>query len=198
MKRALLTVLVAAVLGSSPAHAKRLGFSTPSRTIYDQTEKFSTTLDQNRRKWVVEVALGSGPEGNLGVTLGYLLNIPQGFELYAGLGTRSGPVQHSSAAFRYFLPFLRYRGYVGGGYIFQSHSRIGLWSHSTFGEAGFKWILGHTFHMTLSVGAQRILHHTVRDGVLTGPDIDPDRLDEQLDSIAKWRPMAALRFSRAF
>ena len=109
MKRTLQLLALGLVLSATTAHAKEFGFSTPSRSIYEENEKFSTTIDQNRRKWVVEVAVGSGPEGNLGVALGYLANVPQGFELYIGTGTRTGPIQHSTAAFRYFLPFLRYR-----------------------------------------------------------------------------------------
>jgi hypothetical protein len=183
---------------AAPVHAKKFGLNTPGRTIYDGTETFEEVLDQNRRKWVVEVALGNGPEGNVGIALGYLSNKPQGLEFYLGYGTRTGPSLHTSAAVRYFLPFLRYRGYVGSGYSLQRNTKIGFGTHNTFAEVGYKWILRHTFHMTISVGGQRRLDTFTESGsVFDGPDIDPELLQRQIDESADYRVLFALRFSRA-
>jgi len=197
MRRSAIIVLVA--LWSTTADAKRFGFSTPGRNIYGHDETFRNVLDQNQRKWVVEVGLGSGAEGNLGISLGYLLNIPQGLELYAGFGTRIGPVLHTTTSVRYFLPFLAYRGYVGLGYLRQDNSNIEMTSHSVYSEIGFKWILRHTFHMTLAVGVQRVLVRNVDDdSPLRDLDTDPMFLKENLDGMNSFRGLVALRFSRAF
>ncbi len=185
---------------SAPAAAKRFGFATPKRRIYDSNESFGEMLDQDRRKWVAEVAVGSGAEGNLGFSIGYLLNVPQGFELYAGFGTRNGPVLHYTGSFRYFLPFFnRHRGYVGGGYLLQQHPHLEMLSHNVFSDVGYKWIVKHTFHITFSVGLQYNLDRSVSSGsVLRGDDVDPDFLQQNLDDIPDYRFLAALRFSRAF
>jgi hypothetical protein len=196
-----LGVLVVALIlcEASLASGKRLGFSSPGREIYDADEKFDEVADQNRRKFVIEASVGNGPEGNLGIGLGYLLNIPQGLELYAAFGTRAGPVLHTTGTLRYFLPFLAYKGYIGSGYLFQQHPRLKMWSHSAFGEAGYKWIIRHTFHVTASVGLQRFLARNIRDGsILKGPDVDPAFLDRELDAVGDYRVLFSLRFSRAF
>jgi hypothetical protein len=193
-------LLCSLVLGTTAgeSHAKKFGLSTPSRSIYKNTETFSEVLDQNRRKWVVEVALGNGPEGNIGIALGYLLNNPQGLEFYLGYGTRIGPSLHHSAAFRYFLPFLRYRGYMGAGYTLQRDTKIGFGSHNSFAEVGYKWILRHTFHMTLSAGVQRRLATYISDkSVLNDPDVNADFLRREIDESADYRFLFTLRFSRA-
>ena len=122
---ALVAVLLA---GEGAAAAKELKYSTPGRAIYSSQETFGEALDQTRRQFVIEVVVGSAPEGNLGVTLGWLGNKPEGLELYAGFGTRTGPVLHHTLAVRYFLPFVRYRGYLGSGYVFQRHTKLDLWS----------------------------------------------------------------------
>lgn len=196
--RALLIVMTLA-LAAAPAEAKRFGYSTPGRNIYGHGERIRDVLDQNKRKWVVEVGLGSGAEGNLGISLGYLVNKPQGLELYCGFGTRVGPVLHATASIRYFLPFLAYRGYVGLGYLHQDNSNIDVSSHSAYSEVGYKWILRHTFHMTLAVGVQRVFSRSVQDGSpLAAPDTDPMFLQDQLDNANTYRGLLVLRFSRAF
>jgi len=194
------TILVIAVLCvAGPVEAKRFGFSTPGRNIYGHGETVGDVLDQNKRKWVVEVGLGSGAEGNLGISLGYLLNKPQGLELYCGFGTRIGPVLHTTASVRYFLPFLAYRGYIGLGYLHQSASNIDMTSHSAYSEIGFKWILRHTFHMTVAAGVQRVFTRSIdSDSPLKDPDVDPMFLQQQLDNIGHYRGLVVLRFSRAF
>lgn len=199
MRRTLPLIVTLLALGAAPAHAKRFGYSTPGRSIYGHDESFRNVLDQNRRKWVVEVGLGHGAEGNLGISLGYLLNVPQGLEFYAGFGTRIGPVLHTTTSVRYFLPFLAYRGYVGLGYLRADNSNIDLTSHSVYSEIGFKWILRHTFHMTLAVGVQRVLVRNIDDGSpLKDPDVDPMFLQESLDNAGHYRGLISLRFSRAF
>jgi hypothetical protein len=181
------------------AQAKRFGFSTPGRSIYGHDETLGSILDQNRRKWVVELGVGSGAEGNLGISLGYLVNVPQGLELYMGLGTRVGPVVHTTASVRYFLPLLRYRGYVGGGYLLQNATNIELTSHSAYAEVGYKWIVAHTFHVTFAVGMQRIVARSLDDdSPLREPDVNPMLLANQLDQAGDYRGLVALRFSRAF
>lgn len=189
----------ALALTTGAAEAKRFGYSTPGRSIYGHDESFGAVLDQNRRKWVVEVGLGYGAEGNLGISIGYLLNIPQGIELYTGFGTRIGPVVHNTASVRYFLPVFAYRAYVGAGYLLQNDTNIDLTSHSVYTEIGYKWIVRHTFHVTLAVGAQRVLARSVDDGSpLKDPDVNPMFLEQSLDNVGNYRGLVALRFSRAF
>jgi hypothetical protein len=199
--RAAIAAAAAAVVcaAAAPAGAKRFGFATPGRDIYERNETYAGLLDQNRRKWVAEVAVGSGPEGNLGVTLGYLLNVPRGFELYAGFGTRTSPALHYTGAFRYFLPVLGSRAYLGGGYVLQQHTKLDLRSHSVFGELGYKWRIKHTFHMTISAGVQEILHTTVSgSSALRDDDVNPGFLEQELDELHGLRLLLALRLSRAF
>jgi len=194
-------VAVALILTvSAPVEAKRFGFATPRREIYDSNENFGNMLDQNRRKWVAEVAVGSGAEGNLGFSIGYLSNVPQGLEFYLGIGSRNGPVVHYTGSVRYFLPFVRrHRGYIGSGYLLQQHPHLNMLSHNAYADIGYKWIVRHTFHITFSVGVQYNFKRSVSsDSVLRGDDIDPDFLNENLDSIPDYRALAALRFSRAF
>lgn len=198
MRSVALFIFAFLLLASAPAQAKKVGLSSPGRTIYKNAETFAEVLDQNRRKWVVEVALGNGPEGNLGISLGYLSNKPQGLEFYLGYGTRTGPSLHTTASLRYFLPFLRYRAYVGTGYSLQRDTKIGFGTHNAFSEVGYKWILRHTFHMTVSAGVQRRLSSYISDdSVFNDPDVDPDFLQREIDESADYRVLFALRFSRA-
>ena len=193
-------VLSVLLAGTSLGHAKEFKFSSPGRTIYKTSETFGAALDHNRRRFVMEVALGTGPEGNLGVSLGYLLNRPRGLELYVGLGTRYGPVLHQTLSARYFARFFgAFRPYVGLGYLSQRHTALGLVSHSAYAETGHKWVLRRTYHVTLSLGLQRFLVRELdADSVLHGPENDPDFLARELDAVAPYRLLLALRFSRAF
>jgi hypothetical protein len=191
--------LALVAVGARDSEAKELKFSSPGRSIYKSNETFGAALDQGMRTFVMEVAMGSGPEGNLGVTLGWLLNRPEGLEFYAGFGVRIAPAWHYTVATRYFLPFLRYRSYVGGGYVLQRLTNLGVRSHSGFGEIGHKWIIRRTYHMTLSLGFQRMISRSIVEGsFLDGPKVDPDYRDEQLDSIHANRYLLCLRLSRAF
>ena len=100
---------------------------------------------------------------------------------------------------RYFLPFLAYRGYIGLGYLRQDNSNLDLTSHSVYSEVGFKWILRHTFHMTLGVGVQRVLVRNLDDdSPLKERDTDPMFLQDNLDAVNTLRGLVVLRFSRAF
>jgi len=199
LSTALVLALVLVALGEHGADAKELKFSSPGRAIYGSHETFGAALDQGTRTFVIEVSLGTGPEGNLGVSVGWLLNRPEGLEFYAGFGTRVGPAVHNTMSTRYFLPVGGYHAYVGGGYVLQRLPNLGIWSHSAFADAGYKWIIRRTYHVTLSVGYQRLLARSIQDGSpLKGPLVDPDFLDEQLDSINPHRYLLCLRFSRAF
>jgi len=198
MRSMALLIFAFLLLATAPAQAKKVGLSTPGRSIYKTTETFEEVLDQNRRKWVVEVAVGNGPEGNLGISLGYLSNKPQGLEFYLGYGTRTGPSLHTTASLRYFLPFLRYRAFVSAGYSLQRDTKLGFGTHNAFSEVGYKWILRHTFHMTVSAGAQRRLASYISDdSVFNDPDIDRVFLQDEIDGSADYRVLFALRFSRA-
>ena len=193
------STLACVLLLGGLADAKNLKVSTPGRSIYNSHETFGSVVNQDSRTFVVEVAMGSGPEGNLGVSLGWLVNRPEGLEFYAGFGSRIGPVVHNTLSVRYFLPFVRYRAYVSGGYLLQRNTNLDLWSNHVYGEVGYKWIIGHTFHVTLGVGLQRAINRTVRESsVLLGDDVDQESLQEQLDLMEDYRPTVALRFSRAF
>ena len=196
--RALLPALVLLAL-CADASAKEIKFSSPGRDIYHSNESFASALDQGGRNHVIELSMGSGAEGNLGVAVGWLLNKPGGLELYAAFGGRIGPVFHYSASFRYFLPIGGLHAYLGGGYILQSHSRLHLRSHSGFADLGYKWVIRRTYHVTLTVGLQRIFARSLHDdSPLRAPDVDQDSLAHQLDSVEAYRPLACLRFSRAF
>jgi uncharacterized protein YqgQ len=49
------------------------------------------------------------------------------------------------------------------------------------------------------VGVQQLLSRSILDGsVLKGPEVDPELLEQELDSIYEYRFLASLRFSRAF
>jgi len=188
-----------AVSGARPSLAKELKFSTPGRNLYGGNETFGAVLDQGMRTHVIEVAMGTGPEGNLGAIVGWLLNKPEGLEFYAGFGVRIAPAYHYTLSARYFVPIGGYHYYIGGGYLLQRISSLGIHSHSGFAEVGHKWIIRRTYHVTLSLGYQRIVSRVVEDdSLLHGPRIDPALLERELDAVSANRYLACLRFSRAF
>ena len=90
-------VLGAALLESRSAAAresKEYGVSTPSgRDIYRQHTTFSDAKDTRDRDFVIEVAVGSGPEGNLGILLGWINKPVRGLEYYLGFGYEITPAR---------------------------------------------------------------------------------------------------------
>ena len=182
------------------ANAKDYGVRSPGgRNIYGPNDQFGAAVDSDTRRYVVEVACGVGPEGNLGILLGWLNQPIKGLEWYAGAGFEANPAMHYTGAARYVMNFDGYRPYLATGYLFVDLHRLGTYSHNVFFEAGYKWVLERTHHLTLGIGVRRILDIRVRDSsVLAEPDTDRELLDEQLHDVYPWVPTAALRFSRAF
>jgi len=191
---------MSALLFGLPAAAKSVGYRSPGgREIYDPRDRFGTVTYTNQREFVLEAAVGAGPEGNLGLLMGWLNKPFRGLEWYAGIGFEVNPARHYTGAARYLFNIDGYRPYVGAGYLFHDLYAVGTYSHNVFGEVGYSWILHRTYHLTAGVGVRRILHIGVReDSTLRAADVDPVLLDEQLDSVAPWVPTFALRFSRAF
>lgn len=199
MRRAVLCALLLACV-ASPARAKDYRLSSPGgRSIYDQDETFGEVVNQHSRRFVVEAAIGAGPEGNVGMLLGYI-NFPvRGLEYYLGFGLESNPARQYTGAVRYLFNFDGYRPYVSLGYQFKDAFALGTYSHNVFGEVGYSWVLHRTYHLTAGVGVRRILSvHVREDSTLKGSDVDPQLLDEELNDVAPWVPTFALRFSRAF
>ncbi len=197
--RALLALLL--FLAPASAAAKSYAFRTPSgRTIYDDNETLGDVLDQNQRQFVVEAAVGAGPEGNLAMVAGWLMPQVKGLELYAGVGIEAAPAVHLTLSLRYLMNFGGYRPYVGGGYLLNLLTDLGTASQNVFAEVGYSWALFHTYHLTLGVGVRYLLRVDVvdDDSILNSQQVDPRFLDEQLSSIPTWLPTFALRFSRAF
>jgi hypothetical protein len=191
---------MALLLWPTPVFAKEIAIHSPSgRRIYDQDETFEAVLDQNRRRFIVEVAAGAGPEGNLAMSLGWLVRELKGLELYAGVGLEVNPAVHWALSARYLMNFGGYRPYVGAGYFLNHLTALETISHNVFVEAGYSWVIHRTFHVTIGVGVRRLLTVVIdEDSPLEDPDIDRAFLDEQLANIDPWLPTVALRFSRAF
>ncbi|MGE0326319.1 MAG: hypothetical protein AB7K71_40055 [Polyangiaceae bacterium] len=195
-----LALTLALLCVASTVQAKDYRLSSPGgRSIYDEEETFAEVVDQRSRRFVVEAAVGAGPEGNVGMLLGYI-NFPvRGLEYYLGFGLESNPARQYTGAVRYLFNIEGYRPYVSLGYQYKDAFSIGTYSHNLFGEVGYSWVLHRTYHLTAGVGVRRILSVQVReDSPLRGSDVDPQLLDDELDGIARWVPTFALRFSRAF
>jgi hypothetical protein len=189
-----------ALAAPAAAGAKEYGYSTPSgRDIYQESTTFGRARHTQGRGFVVEVAVGSGPEGNLGLLLG-LINLPlRGLEYYAGFGLELTPSRHYTGTVRYLFNIDGWRPFIGGGYLYNDVYGIGTYSHNVFAEVGYKWVLHQTYHVTLGIGVRRLIDAGTReDSILRGADVDQAWLDRELDSLNPWVPQAALRFSRAF
>lgn len=183
-----------------PAHAKDYGLHTPSnRRIYDDTERFGDATNTRLRRFVVEAAVGAGPEGNVAALVG-LLNWPvRRLELYAGFGLELNPARHYTLAARYTFNLHGYRPYVAAGYLYNHLYRLGTFTHDVFVETGYTWVIHSTYRLTLGVGTRYRTYLGILDSSpLKGPHIDQELLAEQRDEVVRWVPTFALRFSRAF
>jgi hypothetical protein len=204
-----------AVLGSSvEAHAKQFGVHSPTgRRIYGPGERFGKVVPQGERTLVSEVAIGSGPEGNVGVLLGWL-NFPfRKLDIYGGVGIEANPAWSLTASLRYTFKFACdtivvgdevqqancYRIYLSGGGIRKDTYEVGILSHSVFSEVGYTEVIRRTYRASVGVGLRWTLaRHVVSDSPLRGPQIDPVELSGQLDEVSPIVLLLSLRFSRAF
>lgn len=183
-----------------PCAAKDFGLHTPSgRQIYDRDEEFANVANTRQRRFVVEAAAGAGPEGNVAALVG-LLNWPvRRLDLYAGFGYEANPSRHYTLSARYTFNLNGFRPYVGAGYLYNDLYRLGTFTHETFAEIGYTWVIHDTFRFSIGLGTRYRVYLGVRDAsLLSSEQTDPDLLSEQADSVVPWVPTLALRFSRAF
>lgn len=191
---------VATWLCATPALAKTYGIHSPGgRTIYDVDERFGDATNTRLRRFVVEAAVGSGPEGNIAALVG-LLNWPlRGIEYYGGFGLELNPSRNYTFAVRYAFNLSGYRPYVSLGYLFRDVYEVDTYSHSAFFEAGYSWVLHQTYRLTAGLGVRYLAHIGIRDdSTLRGPHIDQALLADETERVFPWTPTLALRFSRAF
>jgi hypothetical protein len=200
-RRALAFLVSAAVwFGGFSAFAKEYGIHSPAgRRIYDLDERFENISNTRLRRFVVEAAAGSGPEGNLAALVGFL-NFPvRGLEYYAGFGFELNPSRNYTFAVRYAASIHGYRPYVSIGYLFRDVYEVGTYSHSAFLEAGYSWVLHQTCRLTAGLGVRYLASIGIRDdSPLRGTHIDPELLAVETDQVFPFTPTLALRFSRAF
>lgn len=188
------------VLSSAWSAAKNHAVASPrGKRIYEADERFGTVLDQDQRDFVMEAAVGLGPEGNLGLLLGWLNKPIRGLEYYAGIGFESNPARHYTGAVRYVFNIEGYRPYIGVGYLFKDLYVLQTYSHNAFAEIGYSFKLHQTHRLTVGAGVRYIAHVGIRDSSpLRDDDVDPVLLAEQDDDLVRFIPTIALRFSRAF
>jgi hypothetical protein len=196
------TLLVACALSfcSTTAFAKEYGYRSPGgRRIYDDEDTFGEALNTRKRRFVVEAAVGAGPEGNFAALLG-VLNLPvRGLEWYAGVGWELNPARHYTLTARYMFNIDGYRPYVALGYLYDDLYALRTYSHNVFAEVGYSWVLHDTYHLTAGVGVRRILYIGIHDdSILRDEDVDQAVLEEERGNVSRWVPTFALRFSRAF
>jgi hypothetical protein len=197
---ALLSLVAAAAFGASPARAKDYGIHSPGgRQIYDADERFDDALNTRLRRFVVEAAVGSGPEGNIAALVG-ILNWPfKNIEYYAGFGLELNPSRNYTFAVRYTPNVHGYRPYASLGYLFRDVYEVGTYSHSSFLEVGYTWVLHQTYRLTAGAGVRYLAHIGIKDrSPLRGSDVDQAVLADETDRVIPWTPTLALRFSRAF
>jgi hypothetical protein len=190
----------ALLTASAEATAREFGLHSPSgRRIYAPDERFDELLDHRRRAIVSEVAVGAGPEGNLALLIG-ALNLPiRRMDVFAGIGIEANPAVLFTGSARYTLHVGPLRPYVALGYLYKLTYEVGIASHNVFAEMGHTWVIHRTLRLSLGVGLRRMLATRVtEDSFLTGPSVDPQALNAEIDAIDPWLPLAAVRFSRAF
>jgi hypothetical protein len=182
------------------AWAKEHAVRSPSgRRIYNPDETFAEVLDQDSRRFIVEAAVGAGPEGHLAMGLGYLFKDLPGLAVYASVGLEVNPAVHYTLSARWVFNLAGWRPYIAAGYLLNQLTAVETLSHNLYVEAGYSWKLEHTYRLTAGVGLRRLLHvHVLEESELRAPDTDPEFLEEQLGNIDPWLPTIALRFSRAF
>lgn len=190
----------ALLLVPSMAQAKEGRLSSPGgRSIYGPHETFGEVCDQTTRNFVVEAVIGYAPEGNIGMSLGWLLPQVEGLELYFGVGLQVNPSAHLTATVRYYASFDGFRPYLGLGYLHQYLTALGTRNHDVFAEIGHKWRIHTTYHLTIGVGVRYIFAITVDgDSPLESGAVDDELLASELDDVARFAPTVAIRFSRAF
>lgn len=195
-----LAVALASLVTARGALGKEIGIHSPAgKTIYDSNETFSDVDDTRKRRFVVEAVAGAGPEGNIGMLIGWINQPVRGFEYYAGFGYEANPALNVTGSVRYVFNLSGWRPYLSLGYIYKSLDRLGTYNHNLFGEVGYSWVLHETYHLTAGIGVRRILTIGIReDSPLNEPDVDRALLQSETDSVTRWVPMFALRFSRAF
>ena len=191
---------VAVLLSAMHAEAKHTGVHTPSgKRIYEPDETFEQVISSEDRHFVMETAIGAGPEGNLAMLLGWLNQPVRKVDLYVGLGFEANPANLYTFAARRTFDLDVLRPYVNIGYLIKDTEAVGLVSHSAFLELGNSWILHRTYRLGLGVGLRYIFTTVVKDSSLLKEDrVNPELLDEQIESIYPLLPTVALRFSRAF
>lgn len=199
--RLIATGLASAIWLLGPALlAKDYGVHSPSgRTIYTADERFSEVTNTRQRRFVVEAAVGAGPEGNIGALLGWLNQPIHGIEYYAGFGLELNPARNYTLAVRYAPSIRGYHPYIGLGYLDKDVYELGTYSHSAFVEGGYSWVLHQTYRLTAGLGLRYIAHIGIADdSPLRGPQIDGDLLAAERDGVFPLLPTFDLRFSRAF
>lgn len=180
--------------------SKQMGLHTPrGRAIYHADETFGAALDTRRRSFVLEAAVGWGPEGNLGIVFGFLPKALHGVEFYGGFGIEANPAYQISGAVRFLFNIYGFRPYVGVGYFYKNAFVVDTFAHNVFAEVGYSFKLGPTRHLTVGGGVARVLYVGARNtSILRSPEIDESKLQAQLDEAVGFRPVFALRFSHAF
>lgn len=145
------------------AEGRRYAVGSPGgRSIYTEDETFQDAVNQNTRRFVLEMALGSGPEGNLGMLFGFL-NFPvRGLEYYLGFGLEFNPSRQYTGSVRYVFNIEGYRPYASLGYLYRDLYTLRTFDHDVFAEVGYKWVIHSTNHLTAGVGLGSFGSESVR------------------------------------
>jgi hypothetical protein len=186
--------------GTFNAESKDVGLHSPrGRRIYRSEAELGGVVDSRRRIFVIEAAAGAGPEGNLGIVLGWMPKAIHGLEFYGGAGFEINPAIHVTGAARFLFNICGYRPYLALGYFYKDAYAIETFTHHVFLEGGYSLKLGPTNHLSLGLGVARLLYTGVRNGSpLRTREVDQTSLAEQIDSLPPYLPMFVARFSRAF
>lgn len=185
---------------ASPAAARNFGLHSPGgRSIYRPQDTLQSAADYAKRQSVLEAVFGYAPEGNIGLSVGWLLPKPHGLELYGGLGLQLNPSFQLLVSARYLMNIRGYRPYIGAGYLSSWLTDIGTRSDQVFAEVGYSFKVRSTYHLTIGVGVRYLIEtYVLPNSPLRNSDIDPVLRDKELDNIRPWAPTVAFRFSRAF